>query len=315
MRLAVSAPFRLDLTVWALRRATSNRIDTWDGRQWRRSVFLGDAVVGIAVEQCGPIDAPVLTLRCVDGDRCGPNPVQAIAAVVRRVLGLDANDLDRLIPPDPQITALARRYRGLRPPRFVELFEALANAIACQQVSLASGLALLSKTAASLAPARLPADFPPPFPRPETILAAGGDALRRLGWSRRKSDYLLGCAQAVVGGALDPDRLEAAGDAEVMQLLSRLRGIKRWSAQYVALRGLGRLAVLPVDDVGAHKHLALWLGRPRLDAAAMELLAERWAPAAGLVYFLLLLKRLDDAGLIDSRLLPQHGTHSGQIAC
>lgn len=100
--------------------------------------------------------------------------------------------------------------------------------------------------------------------------------LRDLGWSQRKADYLLGCAQALLSGALDEAVLEAAPDAQVMQILSRLRGIKRWSAQYVALRGLGRLAVLPVDDVGAQKHLALWLGTPRLDAGALQQLARRW---------------------------------------
>lgn len=300
MRLVIRPPFRLDLTVWALRRTPGNRIDAWDGRQWRRSVFVGDAVVGLAVEQTGPIDAPVLTVHCVGTDCSHPHPAQALAAVVRGMLGIDAplHGFDRLVASEAQLAPLAERYSGLRPPRFPSLFEALANAVACQQVSLASGLALLGKTAAQLAPPQRPGDFPPPFPLPETVLAAGGSALRHLGWSQRKADYLLGCAQAIACAALDAASLDAASDAQAMQILSSLRGIKRWSAQYVALRGLGRLAVLPVDDVGAHKHLALWLGRPRLDAAAMQELAQRWQPAAGMVYFLLLLKRLDDQGVL-----------------
>jgi len=45
----------------------------------------------------------------------------------------------------------------------------------------------------------------------------------------------------------------------------------------------------------------LWLGRPRLDAAAMQTLTQRWQPYAGMVYFLLLLKRLDDQGLLGAK--------------
>ncbi|EQD67859.1 HhH-GPD family base excision repair protein, partial [mine drainage metagenome] len=89
---------------------------------------------------------------------------------------------------------------------------------------------------------------------------------------------------------------EVADDAGAMRMLGTLRGIKRWSAQYVALRGLGRLGVFPVDDVGAHKHLAAWLGLPRLDAEATAALVRRWQPYAGLVYFHVLLRRLEEAG-------------------
>lgn len=257
-------------------------------------------MVGIVVTQTGPVDAPSLELCCVGADEIDALQSQALAALVRNILAFDASlqGLDRLMRSDAQVAALAQRYRGLRPPRLPDLFEALSNAVACQQVSLASGLALLSKTAAHLAPPHRPAGFPPPFPKPETVLDAGETVLRNLGWSQRKADYLLGCARAIVSGAIDLGKLEAASDDRAIQMLSSLRGIKRWSAQYVALRGLGRLAVLPLDDVGAHKHLAQWLGRPRLDAAQMEQLAQRWSPAAGMLYFLLLLKRLEDRGLV-----------------
>ncbi len=41
----------------------------------------------------------------------------------------------------------------------------------------------------------------------------------------------------------------------------KLRGVGRWTAEYVLLRGLGRVDAFPGDDVGARNRLALWLGR------------------------------------------------------
>ena len=302
LRIAPVAPFRLDLTVWALRRTPGNRIDAWDGRCWRRSVWIGGRAITIEVEQVAPADMPALEVHCKGPDQLDPDEHLVLERLLRATLGLDrpVDDFARRAANDVLLAPLIARYRGFRPPRFPDLFEALANAVACQQVSLASGLALLGKTAVYLAPPSCPPDVPPPFPDPQAILEAGVPVLRDLGWSQRKADYLLGCAQALLSGALDEAVLEAAPDAQVMQILSRLRGIKRWSAQYVALRGLGRLAVLPVDDVGAQKHLALWLGTPRLDAGALQQLARRWQPDAGMVYLMLLLKRLEDQGLVSA---------------
>lgn len=223
-----------------------------------------------------------------------PTLLQDVVERVRSLLGIDAglSAFDRVACADAQLAALAARYRGLRPLRFADYsFVALANTVACQQVSLASKLLLLGKTTQYLAPSHHADDQPPPFPRAQTLLDAGQSVMREQGWSQRKAEYLLGCARAVHSGELNLAEIERASDSAMLQRLSTLRGIKRWSAQDVALRGLGRLAVLLADDVGAHRHLAAWLGVPRLDAAAMERLAARWSPAAGMVYFILLPRR------------------------
>lgn len=302
--LTPHAPFRLDLTVWALRRQPGNRIDTWDGKRYVRGVALGTAVLGVEVEQRGEPAAPRLFVAVQGSEGRHEAARDMVTDMLRRVLGLDV-DLDgfyRFVAGDAALAPLATRFRGVKPPRFPTLFEALANAIACQQVSLASGIAMLGKLALAVAPNTNLNDGVLAFPQPGAVLAAGPEFLRDLGWSRQKTDYLLAAAAAIENGALSDAQLAQADDAQALRLLSLLRGIKRWSAQYVALRGLGRLAVFPVDDVGAHKHLALWLGLPeRLDARSTQALVTRWQPYAGMVYFHILLKRLEDAGQLDSQ--------------
>ena len=89
-------------------------------------------------------------------------------------------------------------------------------------------------------------------------------------------------------------------DDDAVAELQALRGIGRWSAEYVLLRGLGRLNVFPGDDVGARNNLRRRLGiTAALDYAGVRRITERWAPYSGLVYFHFLLAGIDAAGWLE----------------
>ena len=89
---------------------------------------------------------------------------------------------------------------------------------------------------------------------------------------------------------LDLESPDRENDDVIRQQLREPRGVGRWTAEYVLLRGFGRLNVFPGDDVGAQKRFARWLGRSRpLDYADVGRAVARWQPYAGLVYFHLLL--------------------------
>lgn len=298
LRLETHAPFRLELTVWALRRQAGNRIDTWDEGTYRRSFAVGRTALLVEVRQRDSPAKPHLAVHLHGAGSERPSVRAYVTAVLRRSLGLDV-DLHAfyaLAALDPQLAPLAQRYRGLKPPRFPSLFEALANAIACQQVSLASGIALLGRLAAGFGRTSPRAPGLYAFPRLQDLCDADPAVLHTLGFSRQKTDYLVNVAARLRSGELSMAMLEAFDDDAALGVLSILRGIKRWSAQYVGLRGLGRFGVFPVDDVSAHRHLAVWLGLPRLDAEATAVLVTRWQPFAWMVYFHLLLKRLEEGG-------------------
>ena len=121
-------------------------------------------------------------------------------------------------------------------------------------------------------------------------------------FSRQKVLALLTLARGIDRGEIDLERLETADDDEAVRRLRELRGVGRWTAEYVLLRGLGRLHVFPGDDVGAQKSLARWLGRPGpLDYDGVSKALEKWRPYAGMLYFHLLLDGLPTAGLLEIR--------------
>ena len=292
------APFRLDLTVWALRRRPENKVDRWDGCAYRRVLTLVDRPVPLAMTQIGRSHAPGLAVKFGSG-----LPKDLARATLDRLLGLsvDLSAFAEMAAGDLLLGPLAARMRGLKPPRFPTVFEALVNAVACQQLSLAVGIQLLNRLADGHGRAASDdPDGPPAFPDPERLAGLRPDELKHLGFSLTKARSIVEAARAIVDGDLDLEALEQLDDAAVIERLTRLHGIGRWSAEYVLLRGLGRLNIFPGDDVGAHNKLKrLFQIETRLDYEAVRQLVARWDPYAGLVYFHLLLDSLAIAGLVD----------------
>lgn len=299
------APFRLDLTVWALRRRSSNVIDRWDGQTYRRVLVLSGKPSEVAVTQRGSPEAPRLKVT-LTGNRPAIREVESARRSLGRLLGVgvDLKEFYRMASSDSRLGPLVRRFRGVRPPRFPTVFEALANAIACQQMSLSLGILLLSRLTQKYGlAAQTPAGAGPAhaFPRPEDLAELKPEAFRNLGFSRQKGRALIALAQEFCDRSSEWEALEASDNKAAVERLLELRGVGRWSAEYALLRGLGRLDVYPGDDVGARNNLQLWLGlRRTLDYEGVRRITGRWQPYAGLVYFHMLLDRLAAAGLLGS---------------
>ena len=283
-------PFRLDLTVQALRRRAINAVDRWDGTTYRRMLVMGQRPLGIEVVQITPSEWPMLEVTA-SGPSLPPCTRFVAMSALTRLLGVDRylDDFYRAAADDPGLGKLARQFRGLKPPRFPTVFEALINAFACQQVTLSLGLQLLNRLAATCARGRDVADAYA-FPTPDDLAALEPDELRALGFSRQKGLAIITLARAVAAGHVDLDELESLDDAAAVARLRTLRGVGRWTAEYVLLRGLGRLHVFPGDDVGARNNLQRWLGLLEpLDYEAVQRVLARWQPFQGLVYLHLLL--------------------------
>jgi DNA-3-methyladenine glycosylase II len=228
--------------------------------------------------------------------------------ILDRLLGLriDLTDWYHAAAGDARLRVLADRFLGTKPPRFPTMFEALVNAFACQQLSLEVGLELLNRLA-TITGARFgkPRNARHAFPTAHDVARLPPDEYRAIGFSRQKVRALLGLARAIVRRELDLESIEGEDDSLVRKRLLELRGVGRWTSEYVLLRGLGRLHVFPGDDVGAQKRLARWLGRSRpMDYASVHRAVERWQPYAGLVYFHLLLDGLSQAGTLDRDMTP-----------
>ncbi len=285
--------------MWALRRRALNEVDAWDGSTYRRVLVLDDTPVEVAVTQEGGTETPALQVTLTSAGRRRNARPEARAALEKMLsLELDIDPFYTLAAGDPVLGQLAGRFRGLRPPRFASVFECLVNAVALQQLSLAAGLTLLNRLSrtygacSSTAGNRVHA-----FPEPAELAVARPGSIRALGFSLRKATTIVAIADAANEGRLDLASLATRDDEQVVETLTQIGGVGRWSAEYTLLRGFGRLHVFPGDDVGARKNLARWLGLAEpLDYAGVQRAVAGWRPYAGLVYFHLLLDRLAARG-------------------
>jgi DNA-3-methyladenine glycosylase II len=91
------------------------------------------------------------------------------------------------------------------------------------------------------------------------LAAATGSELRQLGFSSNKSRALIELAAAIARERVKFEHLTSRGLSEDNCRLLEIRGVGRWTAEYVLLRGLGRTNIFPGDDVGARNKLTRWL--------------------------------------------------------
>jgi DNA-3-methyladenine glycosylase II len=302
------APFRLDLTVWTLRRRPDNAIDRWDGETYRRVLPMPAGPVEVAVTSVGRPDAPKIRVA-VEGQPLRAPLKAAVIASLERLLGLgiDLKAFYRFAASQERLGPLARRFRGMKPPRFATTFESVINGIACQQVTLTLGIRLLNRLAENHGPALSTSDGAAyAFPRPDDLAGLRPEQLRELGFSRQKGQAMIELARSITDARFDLDGLADLSDIEAIERHCTLRGVGRWTAEYVLLRGLGRTNIFPGDDVGARNNLQRWLQlEAPLDYDGVRRTLTRWNRFGGLIYFHLLLDRLEEAGYVQPELQPQ----------
>jgi DNA-3-methyladenine glycosylase II len=284
VRVPVRDPFRLDLTVDALRRLASNVVDVVDsGGTYYRAVRDEASTALLAVRA---VDGAAIEFQATgrSADRWTP--------VVERLLGTAA-DLSEWYRRSGRIAWLrpiAAALRGLKPPRYPTLWEACAHAIVFQQISIHAAASIMRRAVEALGePVSDGSVCCVAFPSAERWRCAGNTVLRAAGLSRNKIAHLRSAAAAFDEGSVDEAALQTLSTPAAAQRLCTIRGIGPWSASVVLLRGMGRLDVFPLRDSGVARSLALLSGDAALDQAT---LLQRLGPVRGMLYYHLLLGRL-----------------------
>ena len=151
-------------------------------------------------------------------------------------------------------------------------FQILAQAIAHQQLNGTAANTILARLVSSCGQGS--------FPTPEQILAAPAAQLRAAGFSFAKVAALKDLAAKALA-ALVPDRatLESLDDAAIIERLTQVRGVGRWTVQMLLMFHLGRPDVLPVDDFGVRAGFRAAYGLRQLPhPKALAAWGERWRP-------------------------------------
>ncbi len=189
-----------------------------------------------------------VTVEAIRGD-----DETALADVqVRLAEHLPIAPLEALAHRDERVAELVDRFRGFRPPITPDPFESIVGSICAQQVNLRwarTTRARLVERFGRLHEIRGVDVWE--FPTPASIAGATVDEIRAMQFTTRKAEYLVGVAQVAAEGGLDG--LESKLDAAVIEHLTSIRGIGRWTADWLLARCFARPNAIAAGDLGVRK--------------------------------------------------------------
>ena len=149
--------------------------------------------------------------------------------------------------------------------------ETLLRTIVGQQVSVAAARSMWAKLEGAFG-------APPDLKR---LLGASDEELRAAGMSRQKSGYIRSLAELVLSGELQLEGLPKDNE-DAIALLTKIKGIGRWSAEIYLLFAEGRADVFPAGDLAVQVELGRLMGlKDKPTEKELRELAEAWCPYRG----------------------------------
>jgi DNA-3-methyladenine glycosylase II len=189
---------------------------------------------------------------------------------------------------DPVLTALHEKFPGVRQPRQLDLFTALVRCISAQQVNLRWAVTTRRRLAERFGVRHEIEGHVIYTLEPERLAGVAPEYIRALQFTTSKAHSIVAVAQAMVEGRVTLDELAALPDDEVIARLMTLRGIGRWSAEWIVARTLGRPCVV-AGDLGVRKAVGLaYLGTPLPGESQVREVTRHWGDSAGVAQALLL---------------------------
>jgi DNA-3-methyladenine glycosylase II len=286
-RIVLAGPLDIPASLELFRRFGDDLLDRWDGATLTRTLRVADKVIPYTATNVGSVEAPALLVRAPE-----PETQQAVEAAIRATFLPPPASYPALLLDDPVIVALDARFPGLRTVRQFDLFAALIRCVSAQQVNLRWATTTRRRLAEAFGERHMLDGHPVYSLSPARVARAGVAELRALQFTTRKAEYIIGIAETLAGGALDLPTLAALLDEQVIARLTAIRGVGRWSAEWILARTLGRPVVV-AGDLGVRKGIGrYYLDLPPKTPLPSEELTRRavahWGESANLAQTLLL---------------------------
>jgi len=176
----------------------------------------------------------------------------------------------KVLKKDPKLAKIIKLVGEYQIRTSRNYYESLVEAIITQQLAGAAAKAISN---------RFRSLYGKSFPKPIDVINTSDSKLRKTGLSRMKIEYIKELSKAIESKKLKMRSLSKLSDEEIVEQLTQIKGIGRWTAEMFLIFSLGRMDVLPVGDLGLRKGVQLLNSSTELpNAAEIEELAEKWRP-------------------------------------
>jgi len=282
--VALTGPLDIAASVEGFRRWGDDLLDRWDGEVLLRTVRLAGEAVAVAARPRGTVARPRLQIS-VEDDR---HLDAAAHAAARWFVTVPPSTLRQLAGRDPVVAAAEAMFPGVRPVVQPDVLTALVRSISAQQINLRFAAVVRARLAQRYGRRHEVAGGEVWSLDAQSLAEAHAADLRALQFTTRKAESIIGIASAVLGGSLDAEQLAGLSDEQFVARLVTLKGVGRWTAEWLLARTLGRATVV-AGDLGVRKGVghAYCGGRMPHEDEVRELTAH-WGDAAGVAQQLLL---------------------------
>lgn len=274
--------FNLAATARFLRYTEAEIVDTFDGDRYRRALHLPSASSAqhlhvITVEASPGSFSLHLTLT----PSAGKTTNMQAAALIESMFSTrhDLREFRRLTKDDATLGAVEKAHRGLHLPCWASLFESLTISILLQQISTAVAIRLKQRFVERFGESVTTNDrtfFA--FPSPERIARAEHAELRALGLSGSKAQSIIELARLIAANPRISDYLAREDNETIINRLTALRGIGRWTAEWALMLHFGRTDVFPAGDLALRAMVSKYYlnGEQATERALREFARSRW---------------------------------------
>jgi DNA-3-methyladenine glycosylase II len=245
--------FSFSECLWFLNRNYDDCLHVVGDNRVSRAITVGNKVIVLTVTENKD------QLLIDYGDQfVSPEDIALITGYVREWFDLDRNigPYYQALAAHPVLGYMAGEFYGLRVMNIPDVFEALVWSIIGQQINLTFAFklkrAMVEKYGMAIDTGT---QILHAFPGPEILAELSVDELREMQFSRQKAAYIINAAVAFRDGLLSKKALWDLATEDKIAALTALKGIGRWTANYVVMKSLNDTTGVPHGDVGLLKAL------------------------------------------------------------
>jgi DNA-3-methyladenine glycosylase II len=291
-------PLNLALTLQRYRLFGDDAAHAYVDGVYHRVIAIDGELWVYSLREGGTAHEPAIRVQIL-GRRTQARHLAAVEAEIRHSLSLaiELEPFYHWAADDPVLAELIARCYGMRPPCSPTLFEALVTSISAQQVNLAFATLTRSRLIKRFGQA-ISLDGRPfyAFPTPASLAEASLQELRDMQFSWRKAEFIVNLARLVALGELRLEEFPRLTNEAVIERIMQVKGLGRWTADWLLARGLGRGDVVAAGDLGVRKAVGkFYFNGQTPSIEEVRAYAARWGAFQNLtVHYLLAGLRLPD---------------------
>lgn len=256
-------------------------------------------LVRVNIESEGYMDQPLLRVELESHDDLSSSQLKSVSEMISRIfnLNLDLNPFYHKIEDDKVMEKLVYRLRGLKSPITPTIFEALIDSIIEQQISLKAAHSIEMRLIKSFGDSmKVEGETYYAYPSPKNLAHLKLQDLRDCGVSFRKAEYIRDLSFDIMNGELELETIgELDNTQEMIEDLTKIRGVGVWTAELTLLRGLRRFDALPADDIGLRRAIShFYRNDAKISATEARKIASSWGEWKGLAGFYLIMAEILD---------------------